>query len=265
MKFDQPFRVKLLQIGDSGAGKTTSIASVVNAGYRVPVIDFDNNMRIVQSYLDKPENASKISRIPINPNDDDKIGKKSRSSEKLMKVLTSDWIDPDTQENWGKIPTWGLDTVLFLDTATYMGKMFMRDALLRYKGDKNPNGYDPDAAANFDQTVYNLAQQKFNAVVKFLSSDDIKCNVVLNMHLKYSEEQGTGMTRGYPDTGVGKALGPSLGKDFTDVWRIDDKNNKKFYRTQGDHRMSLKNSAPKIIAIEEEFDLGKALNKLLGK
>lgn len=272
MIFDEPFRVKLLQVADSGGGKTSSIAHVANAGYKVRVLDFDNNMRIVASYL-KGESASLISRIPISPNDDDKAGHKSKSSIKLMETLQKPWVDPQTGEDLGKISSWGIETVLFIDTLTYLGRMFMRDALLRYqqKDPKtgNPTGvypYDPDAAANFDQTVYNLAQQKLGAVVKYLAADEVKCNIVFNTHLKYSEEKGTGISRCYPDTGVGSALGPSLGKDFTDIWRIDSKHDgSKSYRTQGDVKMMLKCSGPNVIKTEETFDLGVALNKLLGK
>lgn len=265
MIFDEPFRVKLLQVADSGGGKTSSIAHVANAGYKVRVLDFDNNMRIVASYL-KGESASLISRIPISPNDDDKLGRKSKSSLKLMEVLQKPWVDPQTGEDFGLISSWGIDTVLFIDTLTYMGRMFMRDALLRYKSKDFPSGYDPDGAASFDQTVYNLAQQKLNAVVKYLAADEVKCNIVFNTHLKYSEEKGTGISRCYPDTGVGSALGPSLGKDFTDIWRIDSKHDgSKSYRTQGDVKMMLKCSGPNVIKTDEVFDLGIALNKLLGK
>src|SRR6476620_1574282 len=34
--------VKLLYIGESGTGKTTSLASLVEAGYHLRVLDFDN-------------------------------------------------------------------------------------------------------------------------------------------------------------------------------------------------------------------------------
>jgi adenylylsulfate kinase-like enzyme len=33
---------KLLYIGDSGTGKTTSMASLVKAGYKLRILDFDN-------------------------------------------------------------------------------------------------------------------------------------------------------------------------------------------------------------------------------
>lgn len=273
MDFSAPFRVKLLQMSDSGGGKTTSIAGVANEGFKTRVIDFDKNLRIIKSYLKDLGLAKNISAIPVDPNDDDRVGHKSAGSVKLMKLLREDWIDPDSKENLGPISSWGTDTVLFVDTGSYMGRMFMRDALLRWKDKNGTYPYDPDSAANFDQTVYNLAQQKFNAVVKDLcAGSQVKCNVVFNMHIKYSEDKQTGVGKYWPQTGIGRALDPDLGKDFTDIWKIDTKADKtKVYLTQGDNRLSLKCSDPHIMKNEEPFAtkdnsplLGVYLRKLLG-
>ena len=42
---------KLLLVGDSGSGKTSSLASLANAGYNLRILDFDDGLAILPEYL----------------------------------------------------------------------------------------------------------------------------------------------------------------------------------------------------------------------
>ena len=42
---------KLLLVGDSGSGKTASLATLANAGYKLRILDFDNGLDILPEFL----------------------------------------------------------------------------------------------------------------------------------------------------------------------------------------------------------------------
>lgn len=258
-------RIKLLLNSDSGGGKTSALAHLLNSGFYVRVLDFDNNTRIIRKYLKSPDLWDSYLGIhSFNTVDDDLAQGKSRVPAQILSQLSGGFITNEGK-NLGKITEWGTDTVLAVDTGTFMGKMFMRDALLRYRSKDFPKGYNPDGVGVFDRSVYGMAQTKFDTIVKHLCLDpSVKCNVVFNVHPKFTEEEGTNITKCYPDTGVGSALSPKLGGNFTDVWRIDTKNDgSKSFRIEGDARTPLKNSFPFVTKTDYEFDLGKAFKELL--
>lgn len=262
-------RIKLLQVADSGGGKTSALASLANSGFFVKILDFDNNTRVIRKFLNEPSLwDSHISIVSFNLMEDiaDGIGKKSAMPGKLMKILGDKWVDNEGKDH-GKLSSLDENHVIVLDTTTFMGQGLMRDALWRFRSPSITKGYDPDNVGSFDRSVYSLAQNKFATVVKYLCQDpSIRANIVFNAHMKYTEEEGTGITKCYPDTGCGTALSPSLGKSFTDIWRIDTKNDgTKSYRIEGDTRMSLKNSFPFKTDTSYKFDLGEAFNALLGR
>ena len=48
-------RVKALVCGEPGTGKTGALASLLNADYTVAILDFDNGLDILNSYVEKPK------------------------------------------------------------------------------------------------------------------------------------------------------------------------------------------------------------------
>lgn len=256
--FDQlkePFRVKLLLCGDTGAGKTASLATLANAGYKVRVLDFEGNLRIIGSYLSSPEAAKLISSITFQVNDDDKLLKANKAVTQMRAILEKGWTHDG--ESLGPITSWGVDTVLVFDTTTSMGKAFLRHALLKA-------GKSLDEEGGFNQEIWLMAQRGMWRVLEEVCGPKVKCNVIFNAHIKYQGETATSqLTRMYP-TAVGSAMGPDLGQLFTDVWRIDTKPDRtKVLVTQSDHTMGLKCSNPKAIPPVETLDLGAAFKKLL--
>ena len=47
--------VKMLLIGDTGSGKTGALASLAKAGYKLHILDFDNGVPVIASYLNEAE------------------------------------------------------------------------------------------------------------------------------------------------------------------------------------------------------------------
>ncbi|KKK98315.1 hypothetical protein LCGC14_2644000, partial [marine sediment metagenome] len=53
---------KLLNIGDSGAGKTSALACLADAGYRLIIADFDNGLDILIKII-KKKNAKALENL----------------------------------------------------------------------------------------------------------------------------------------------------------------------------------------------------------
>ena len=48
---------KLMLLGESGAGKSGALASLVTAGYKLRILDFDNGLDTLKNYLTDPTSA----------------------------------------------------------------------------------------------------------------------------------------------------------------------------------------------------------------
>ena len=79
---------KLLLVGDRGAGKTSALASLANAGYNLRILDFDDGLSILPEFLD--DNAVKnVSYITLR----DGLGQ-ANAFRKGVQMITN-WKDGD--------------------------------------------------------------------------------------------------------------------------------------------------------------------------
>jgi hypothetical protein len=246
-------RIKLLMAADSGAGKTALLATLANAGFNPRILDYDGNLRVINHYL-KPDAPGNIKYVHLPVVSDDRATKKNRSVAMTKHILQNGWKFSD--EDLGKIETWGPRDVLVFDTLTFLGQAALRGACLA-------TGVDADDDKAIPQQTWGLAQKAVMAAVNFACAANLKCSVVFNTHLKYIEDERTGVMKCYPDV-LGKALSPVIGRSFTDVWSIDVKNNgQRVIRTQSTPVLSLKSSDPGALKAEEEFDLGALFTRLI--
>ena len=58
---------KLLIEGDSGSGKTGSLASLVKAGYKLRILDFDNGLEPLKQFImrDSPESIDNVEFVSL--------------------------------------------------------------------------------------------------------------------------------------------------------------------------------------------------------
>lgn len=231
--------VKGLYLGDSGSGKTGSLASLVAAGYKLRIFDFDNLLgSLVQQVLRTcPERADLIryqtftdklkgSDTPLVMN-----GKAMKVLPFLdgtptafinaMKQLTR-W--KDGEEDLGKPGEWGKETIVVIDTLTTMC-----DAAFRYC-----QGFNPAAAEV--QATYFAAQQMVANVLSLLASEQFRTNVLVLAHIEYDKDQFE-ITRGFPRA-VGSAMRTKIAPYFNCVLQIE---NQKTIRTKPTGLIDLKN------------------------
>ena len=96
-------RTKLLLVGDSGSGKTGSLASLANAGYNLRIADFDNGLDVLVNYLE-PEALDRVHYFTFR----DSLKTASAYNE-FVKKLES-WKDDSV--DFGSVKEWGDKDVL---------------------------------------------------------------------------------------------------------------------------------------------------------
>lgn len=243
--------VKLLYIGDSSTGKTGSLVSLVKAGYRLKVLDLDNGLDVLRSFV-KNEAPDKIDAVDyetirdsIRPGNQGPIVS-ARAFVEGTKLMTK-WSDES-------IPAQGGEGEIFvLDSLTSFGK-----AAFEWARQMNPSAKDP-------RQWYFAAQQALENIVAMLTSEGFAAHVILIAHVNYRELQD-GSTKGYP-TAIGSALGPIIPRYFNTLIMAETigsgKALKRRIRTVSTAVVDLKNPAP--FKIEAEYDLGTGMAELFKK
>ena len=135
-------RVKLLLLGDPGAGKTGLMATLANKDYKVRILDLDNNLAILNAYLQEGKGGN-VSYYSIPAKDPD--------SWKKSIGITTKWTLPD--EDLGDLTTWDSNTVLVVDSATFWNDTCMSQVL-------KENGISDDKAG-FDQSMWGVMNKRF--------------------------------------------------------------------------------------------------------
>ena len=237
--------VKALYMGDPGTAKTGSLTSLVAAGYKLRIYDFDNLLGSLVQYVNKecPAKAENVSfqtftdkqkgvdnplvmaggAMKVVPFVDGMPDAFSRALKQLNHWKTAD-------EDFGPASAFGEDTVVVIDSLTSMS-----NAAFRYVQYMNPGARD-------QQAYYHAAQQLVMSVISLLGSEGFQTNVILIAHLHYSENQ-VGLTKGFPRA-VGAALGPQIGAYFNAVLLAESTNNSRVIRTNSTGIVDLKNPAP---------------------
>lgn len=202
---------KLLLIGDSKSGKTGAHASLAVAGFKLRILDFDNGLDALAQIIkrDKPEALAnvefrtlrdKMIATPVGPVID---GTATAFIEGLK--MLDHWRYEGT--DLGKPATWGKDTILVLDSLT-----FMSDAAFNFREPLVPRSKD----GKYDvRAVYKDAQDAIESVLALLTSESFRTNVIVISHVRYVDNPD-GTKKGYP-TAVGSALSPTIPRYFNSV------------------------------------------------
>lgn len=235
--------VKALCIGDSGSAKTGGLISLVEAGYKLAIIDTDNGLDVLVHYIqdrcpDKLENVYfKTCTDPLKAGSDGKVvpNGKVRAFSEAMNLLTRWKTDIEDLGITGQL---GEDWVVVIDSMTLLG-----DAAFRRAQSLNPNTRDP-------RQWYKQAQDDLLHMLQLLYSESFQANVIVNSHITYIDQDETTI-KGYP-LAVGKALSPQLGRYFNSALlfthRGAGKNMKRYIQTISSPFIDLKTPNPHVPA-----------------
>lgn len=228
---------KILLCGDSGSGKSGSLTSLVAAGYSLRILDMDNGLDPLKSFVLK-QCPNKIGNIEYRTlRDDYKTGArgpvvdKAKAFVETLKMLdnwkyTLDGVETDL----GDPAAFGPDCIVVLDSLT-----FLSNAAFDWAQAMNPAAKDP-------RQWYGAAQEAVENTLALLTSASFRTNVIITAHVRYMENDD-GTKKGYPNS-VGSALGPVIPSYFNNWAQCENKGGKRSIVTGATSMIDLKNTRP---------------------
>ncbi len=268
---------KVLLLGDSGSGKTGSLISLVEAGFRLIILDYDNGLDYLANLIRLKDEAS-AAKLARENEMLRKAGKKkfldpkpTLASRVIYSTLTDKYRTTGGQispagmpkafarglrrlDNWkteteeiGGASSWGTNDVLVLDSLTMMSMAALRSVLF-IAGREKPEIQD-----------WGTAIAQVESVLGLLYSTDISCNVVVTSHITFVEGQGGGVIKGYA-TALGRVLPPKIGRYFNAIFQLVRKGSgdkeRRIIRTRSQGLVELKSASPEVGA---ELDINTGL------
>ena len=243
--------MKLLVVGDSGAGKTAAYGALVNAGYKVGILHVDGNAEILKDPLVvNPELKGNLSVVEFDTED-------FTSWDKMYTTLKN-W------PQWGPVEKWDESFVLGLDSASLASRIAL-NKVLKEKGKDISKFMGASSLSTDDlKEVYGGVKQIFFNLISTCVSPKIKCHFVGTAHLRDVVKGGQVVQRRLAFEG--SALSSEVPKKFGNIWELKRKlDGRKVWLTHPDAMVGRKCSAPSLIKKEEEEDLGKLFERLKGK
>lgn len=189
--------IKLLLIGDSGSGKTGALASLVDAGYFIKVLDYDNGGRYIANFV---KNKKMLKNVIIEPLTDVLKQAGSRMVPKSQPDAFSRGLNFLTE--WTNDKERVSKTIIVIDSLSHMSKAAFR--YIRWLGGRS--ALDPW------QSDYGTAQELVEGVLATCFANETAQHIIVNAHIKIISAEGE-PTRGLPMT-IGKALSPNVGTYF---------------------------------------------------
>ena len=244
--------VKLLYIGDSGTGKTGSLASLIGAGYKLRVIDLDNNLRVLVNFAreagyDLSTAQYESPRDSYGPSPQGPKCKKAKALVDTSKLIDK-WSDESVPEEWGP------DYILVIDSLSALGR-----AAFNWAVSMNPMSKEP-------RQWYHGAQSVVMNILETITADTFQTNVIVIGHVDYVEDDISKMLRGFPRS-IGKAIADDIPTLFGTLVlaqsKVQGKDVKRIIKTVPTNMIDLKNPAP--MRIDAEYPLETGMKDIFAK
>lgn len=240
--------LKTLVVGDSGAGKTSQLALLANAGYKVVIADFGNKLQSIANLI-TPEGAK---NLYVKTFRDDIINSKALAWPSFkQEIAKGDWAGA------GKIEDFDDKFVFAVDDLSNVYDAVKHYALASNGKKFNTRPTLPDfGTINDEMNAY---------IMDLLAGDQVMCHVVVNAHWQLVDDE-YGASRYYPAVGTKNNSSRNSGRFFDNViWlKVDRKGNRTF-RTSGDGNKDLKVALSNKVAPEVNGDLAELYKTLLNR
>jgi len=238
---------KGLVVGDSGAGKTGAIASLIDAGYKLKIMDFDAGLDPLVGYVKNKELLGNVEFVTLR--DTFKLRGSYLAVDKAPAyqrgmALLQDW------NGAGPVQSWDPDTILVIDTLGRMSRASF-NMVLQANGIISPSG----TRGGPEQSHYGTAMENVERTISLLTNPDIvPCHVLVNAHWAYQED-GSGILRPFPET-IGNKLNPKVGRDFNNLFSVSVSAGKRSIKVVKDGVIACKSSRP---LKHEQYGIGDGL------
>lgn len=192
--------VKAMMIGHSGAGKTGALTSLVQAGYKLRIIDLDNGLASLIHHVREadPKLLDKIEYQSFH--DPVKVAAGGTNVKGGPKAFVKAVQALDTWEDGSACGELGPEYVVVLDSLTGLGR-----AAFEWAKASNPSAREP-------RQHYFAAQDAIEGVVGTFASASFRAHVILISHIDI-RTQPDGTIQGFASS-IGGALGPKLPRYF---------------------------------------------------
>jgi hypothetical protein len=247
---------KLLIEGDAGSGKTGALTSLVKAGYKLRILDYDNGLETLKQYVLKecPDKIGNVEfrtlRDEIKSTPDGPAVLKPTAFIAGTKMLDRWKYTLDGKETDLGVPAeWGPECILVLDSLT-----FFSDAAFDFRAPLVPRSRD---GKHDQRAVYKDAQDAVEYILRQLTSEGMRTNVIVISHVKYVDNPD-GTRKGYPSS-VGSALSPEIPRFFNSVALCQTSaGGKRTLVTKATAMIDLKNPKPFEMKGEYPIETGLA-------
>lgn len=252
---------RILLCGEAASGKTGALAQLANAGFRLMIHDFDQNTRVIGSYLTPKAGeiyvstyaAAKISGTNLFAGTGSASKQALDEMRRFCKMLEH-WKVAGG-EDLGPCTSWTSKDVVVIDSGTFLGELLLLAA-------------QEDAETKRDgRSLYNVAGKYYGAILDHLTGNKMGASVIVLTHIMQTgdtDDQGKiiGKARDVP-VGVGVKFSKKMQTYFSDIWHLEvDRAGNRSFKTAATDKASLRTSAPTLIKAVEPYDLASMLDRL---
>lgn len=246
--------VKVLCAADSGSGKTGALASLVDAGFNVRILDFDNGLSVLKGYVKDKAKLANVHYVDKLQDDFRLLGGRVGTVKAPSFQRAMDALDKGGKDFWGAdippISAWTPREILVLDTLTMAGRASLQMVMVA-----NAAGLKAPEIQH-----YGLAMDNIEKLVQMLFSSVTACHVIINTHITNVE----GDARLYP-AALGSKLPPNLGKYVDNMIGLRLVGGKRVFLSQKDGLLALKSAVPLPESLPIEDGWKTIFEKVTGK
>ena len=231
---------KLIYIGDSSTGKTGSLVSLLQAGYKFKILDMDNGLETLKTY-------ARMANADLSLVEFETFRDKYRSTPAgpMIKGAPKAFTDALAKmTEWSEVED--ERCIFVLDSLSAYG----RSAYAWAKG-MNPTAKDP-------RQWYHTAQQAVEDTLALITGESFRMNAIIISHVNYKEVT-EGVQKGYANA-IGTALGPVIPRYFNTLILAESigsgRNTKRRIKTLPTGIIDLKIPSPQV---EAEYPLETGL------
>ena len=225
-----------MNVSDSGSGKTGSLACLVDAGFNLRILDFDNGAKVLRGYVKDKSKLANVHKVDDLQDDMQLVAgrvgiKKAAAFQRAM-----DALDKGGKDYWGEsgahigpLKTWTRKDILLLDSLTFAG----RSSLLMVM--------QANAAAMKAPEIqhYGTAMENIERLLGQITGGGMPCHCIVNTHLTMTN----GSSRPLPSA-LGDKLPGKVGRYFNTVVSLSVTGGQRTFKTKVDGLFACKTEVP---------------------
>ena len=251
--------VKMLVCGDSGSGKSGSLASLVDAGYQLRILDFEAGLDPLVGFV---QDKSKLGNVKYETLKDEfkivgtNLAVKSAPAFQRAMGLLQDWDGGGPVQDWPDPE----NTILVIDTIGSMARAGFNMVL------KANNVLQPMGTRGGPETSHwGAAMDNIDRLLDNITTPAlVPCHLIVLAHITYQEREGEGAVKAFPELFT-KSQNPKAGRRFNNLLSLSLTGGERSFKTKRDGLLACKTSRPIKDKYKIETGLAEIFADLLSK